>query len=316
MCRCHLGERSSQWSPAMKTTRNLPGRCMPPLKCPRHATVWRVNNYHIPLPAHLSIRKHYFLPPKNMSLGSQDIHFAQVQHARALQHWAKEVHPQPTSLPGKEGAGAPVSYGAPHHFHRRRHLHGHSAIPMDGNNHTMVNKGCPPGVTKKLCMKQQGPPKGIPICNLQWRLACYHHSVGYCKERSTYNMPWESMLLQSTSDHKPPCPPPVCKDCKALWGEEPVKSGPPSVIVGTQSEVIIDQYEVRGQPWWQPGCFDIPPQGKYLSTYSFVLRGLWAWGLTPQWMTTWLWPFRSSLTQMIRLSTSLLSIHLPISYGG
>ena len=133
----------------------------------------KVENYHVQPLAHPSIRKDHFLLPKNVRFCTQDICLTQLQHIiayeRALQHWAEEVHPPspwPTSMPCKECTGAPMGNGAPHHFHRRC-LHGHSTISMDRNNLTMVDKGCPPRVPKELHMKQQGQPKGIPVCNPQ-----------------------------------------------------------------------------------------------------------------------------------------------------
>ena len=59
--------------------------------------VEEVINYYVPLLAHPSIGKHCFLPPKDMRFSTQDICLSQLHHtiayARALQHWAEEVHP-------------------------------------------------------------------------------------------------------------------------------------------------------------------------------------------------------------------------------
>ena len=59
----------------------------------------KVENYHPQAPAHPSIRKHHFLPPKDARFGAQDIHLHRLQHTivyiRALQYWAEEVYPQP-----------------------------------------------------------------------------------------------------------------------------------------------------------------------------------------------------------------------------
>ena len=68
----------------------------------------KVEKYYVPLPVHPSIGKHHFLLPKDARFGTQDIHLSQLHHtiayARALQHWAEEVHP-------------PVP-GQPHHLAR------------------------------------------------------------------------------------------------------------------------------------------------------------------------------------------------------
>ena len=62
-----------------------------------------VDNYHIQSPAHPFIKKHHFLLPENARFGSQDICFTLVQHTiaytKALQHWAKGVHPPGPSQP-------------------------------------------------------------------------------------------------------------------------------------------------------------------------------------------------------------------------
>ena len=63
----------------------------------------KVNTYHVQLLAHPSIGKHHFLLLRDARFSTQDIHLAQLQHtityARALQHWAKEVHPPVPSQP-------------------------------------------------------------------------------------------------------------------------------------------------------------------------------------------------------------------------
>ena len=58
---------------------------------------------------------------------------------------------------------------------------------MDGNNLAMVHKGGPPRVPKEPHMKQQDPPKGIPVYGPQWTPAYCHSHAGYCKGRSAYN---------------------------------------------------------------------------------------------------------------------------------
>ena len=88
---------------AMKTTRNLPRRCMPPSSAPGMQSGKGGGQLPHTAPAHPSIRKHHFLPPKNVRFGSQDICLAQVQHTiahvRALQHWAEEMQPPVPSQP-------------------------------------------------------------------------------------------------------------------------------------------------------------------------------------------------------------------------
>ena len=70
--------------------------------------VKKVYNYHVQPLAHPSIGKHHFLPLRDVRFGIQDICLTQlhhtIAHARALQHWAKEVH-------------SPVP-GQPHHLVR------------------------------------------------------------------------------------------------------------------------------------------------------------------------------------------------------
>ena len=56
---------------------------------------------------------------------------------------------------------------------------------MDGNNVTMVNKGHTTRTPEESHPQQQSPPKGIPICNLQWRPAYHQHHMGYHRGRST-----------------------------------------------------------------------------------------------------------------------------------
>ena len=62
--------------------------------------------------------------------------------------------------------------------------------------------------------------------------------------------PWEMMPLQSTqstSDHKPPCPPPCFAEIAcALQGQESMESGQPLVIIGILPEDVIDPHKVMG----------------------------------------------------------------------
>ena len=74
-----------------------------------------------------------------------------IVYVRALQHWAEEVYPQsPANLTAWWGVyRSSGGEWTPHHFHGRRCLHGHGAIPMDRNNLTTVDEGCPPRITKE-----------------------------------------------------------------------------------------------------------------------------------------------------------------------
>ena len=155
--------------------------------------VKKVNNYHTQPLAHPSIGKHHFLQLRGARFSSQDIHLTQLQHtiayARALQHWAKEVH---LPVPGQphhlvRGVQALQWAKATHHFHRGRCLCDHGAIQMDGNNLTKVNGGHATRVPEEPHLKQQGTPKGISVCDPQQRPACCYSHAGPYKCRSTDN---------------------------------------------------------------------------------------------------------------------------------
>ena len=208
--------------------------------------------------------------PKNIRFGTQDICLTQLQHtiayARALQHWANEVHPPVPSQPHhlvRSGTGTPVGKGATHHFHRGRCLHDHSADPLDGNNLTTVNGGHAARVPKELHPKQQSPPKGIPVCDMQWRLACCYSNAGHTKVEAPISPPWGFMPYQPIPDSKPLCLPPSFTEVyKTLRQEESMEGAPLPVITSSLSEEALDSYEVMGWLWWWPGCFDTKPPEK------------------------------------------------------
>ena len=73
-------------------------------------------------------------------------------------------------------------------------------------------------------MKQQGPPEGIPTCNLQQGHPAVTATWATTEAEVPTTPPWEFMPLQSTSNYKPPCPQPrFVKIAQALQGEEPMK---------------------------------------------------------------------------------------------
>ena len=118
---------------------------------------------------------------------------------------------------------------------------------MDRNNLTMVNEGCTTRSPKESLPQHQSPPKGISVCDPQWRLACTYNCAGYHRGRGPTTPPWELMLHQSTSNHKPQCPPPdFVEIAQALHGEEPVESGPLPVITSIPTEDAVDPYKVMG----------------------------------------------------------------------
>ena len=140
--------------------------------------VKKVDNYHMQPPAYPSIEKHHFLPPKDARFDTQDTHLTQLQHtiayARALQHWHKEVHPpipcQPhclvRSVQEFQWAVELLATFAEGDVFM-------TTAPSKWIEITLpwLTKGCPPRVPKEPCMKQQGLSKGIPVCDLQQRLA-------------------------------------------------------------------------------------------------------------------------------------------------
>ena len=102
----HLGRRSWHRSQAMWFIKKLPGRCMPPLRYPQHATGWRrwrITTCHLRWPLNWQTPLPAAEGCKVCHSGHQSWPAAAYYHlCSALQYWPEEVH-------------APVP-GQPHHL--------------------------------------------------------------------------------------------------------------------------------------------------------------------------------------------------------
>ena len=136
----------------------------------------KMENYYTPPPAHPSIRKHCFLPMRDVRFACQDICLSQAQHTitymKDMQCWAEWVH-------------SPI----PHHlaesmqdlqqviellclFGRGRDLHDHGAIQLDGSYLTTVDGDhdmASPGTPKAPHPQHQSPSETTYDCDLKWR---------------------------------------------------------------------------------------------------------------------------------------------------
>ena len=192
MYRCCLHGGNSQRSPVMKTTKNSPRRCMPPLRFLRHATRqrgWTItvhSHWHIPLSESIDscCQGHEVWLAGYMSTPVVP-YPCLCKGPATLGRGGATPSPQPTLSFGREHARALAGNGPTHYFCRGGCLHHHGAIQLDGDNLTLVNEGCPTRIPEESFPQQQSLPEGIPICDLQQRAAYHHCHAGYHRGRGT-----------------------------------------------------------------------------------------------------------------------------------
>ena len=251
--------------------------------------VKKVNNHHVQPPAHPSIGRYHFLPLRDVSYSTQDIHLAQLQHtvacARPLQHWAEEVHPPVPSQPCHLARSVQELWWALEPLI--------TFIEGDVFMVTALSKWME--ITSPRLMKAV-PQKSPKSCSRSSR-ACLRgllsvtHSRGWpaattmwatTKAEALTTPPQEFMPHQSTIDSQPLCPlPGFVEMTQTLWRGEPVESGPLLVITGVLSKKAIDPYEVMGmammatQLHWQHTTREV------LVDIQFCSEGIMGLGLDP-----------------------------------
>ena len=215
--------------------------------------VEKVDNYNVTLPGHPLMGKHCFLPLKDMRFGTQDIHLSQLYHtiayARALQYWAKEVHPP---VPDQ-------------HYHLARSVQElwwamELLITFAGDVFmtTVPSKWMEITLPQSMEALPQEPLKNhtrSSRAHLRGSMSTSHSkgwSVTAAKQVTATKgapatPPKDLMPYQPSSDSKPLCPPPrFAEFAQALSQEDPMESAPLPVITGIPSEEAIYPYEVVG----------------------------------------------------------------------
>ena len=174
----------------------------------------KVDNYHAQLLVHPSISKYHFLPPRDVKF-TQDIHLTQLHHtityARALQHWAKEVHPLvPSHLFAWQGVVQELQWAMEplitfaegdvfmimvlSKWMEITSAQSTKAMPQESpKSHTQSSRACPRGYMSVTCSE------GWPATTAMQATT---------KAEALTTPPWGFMLHQPTSDSKLLCPPP------------------------------------------------------------------------------------------------------------
>ena len=171
------------------------------------------------------------MPLRDVRFGSQDICLHQLHHtlayARVLQHWVEEAQPpvpsQPHCLVGSmlelwQAMDPLITFAE-----------GDVFVTMVPSSWTEIISPWPMKATQakhprshshssRACLRGSlsvTHSEGQPITPTMWATA---------KAEVKTAPPWKFLPLQSTSDHKPPCPlPRFAEITQALWEEEPWK---------------------------------------------------------------------------------------------
>ena len=186
-----------------------------------------MDDYHAQPLAHPSIGKYCLMPLKDMKFGSKDICLHQIHHtiayARALQHWTEEAqHPvagQPHHLVGSvlelcQAMDPLITFGK-----------GDVFITMALSRWMEITlpqlmMAASPGPSESHTCSTRAHPRGSLSAthNEGWPTPTTMQATAEAEVPTA--PPWEFMLLESTSDHKHPCPMPRFMEI-ALWGRNP-----------------------------------------------------------------------------------------------
>ena len=177
------------------------------------------------------------------------VHHCLHESPAALGIGGPNPSPWPTSLSGEKHDGTLVGDGASGLIHGCGGLLGHGAIQLDGSEFPPANGAystnpCP---SHSHSWSSWTCPRGSLFADSEsWCTATAVWATTKTEVPTT--PPQEMMLPHSTSDNKPPCPPPwFTKIAQALWDEEPMVSGQPLVIASnhllwhsTMGAIFID----------------------------------------------------------------------------
>ena len=249
----------------------------------------KVDNYDTQLLTHSSIWKHHFLLPRDMRFSTQDICLAQLHHtiayARALQHWAEKVHPQITAQPCFlvrsvqdlwQAMEPLVSFKEAEVFM--------TTVPSNWmeSSLTLVDEDHATTIQFEPHPKQLGPPKGIPVCDPQWRPACCYSHVDHCKGRSTDNFTMELMPHQSMSESWPLCSlPGFAEITQTLGGKNPWRVAHCWSLLAFHPKRPINLYKVMGTPVTATSLLQHQTTGEVLVHIQFCSKGIVGLGLNP-----------------------------------